>query len=87
MDGSASKNEITMLNVNQVVATGDRPFQFYTDKIAPYKGELEIWYQKHASLVLDFKLIFLTAWVILKPESDLPFRWLKGLPERPEYLK
>jgi hypothetical protein len=23
----------------------------------------------------------------VKPESDLPFRWLKGLPERPEYLK
>ena len=36
---------------------------------------------------LDIKLIFLTAWVIVKPESELPFRWLKGLPERPEYLK
>ena len=54
---------------------------------APYKGELEIWYQQHASLWLDIKLIFLTAWVIVKPESELPFRWLKGLPEQPEYLK
>ena len=60
---------------------------FYTEKIAPYKGELEIWYQQHASLWLDIKLIFLTAWVIVKPESELPFRWLKGLPEQPEYLK
>lgn len=66
---------------------GVDPILFYTEKIAPYKGELEIWYQKYASLGLDFKLIFLTAWVILKPESDLPFRWLKGLPERPDYLK
>ena len=66
---------------------GIDPVVFYTEKIAPYKGELEIWYQQHASLWLDIKLIFLTAWVIVKPESDLPFRWLKGLPERPEYLK
>ena len=66
---------------------GIDPVVFYTEKIAPYKGELEIWYQQHASLWLDIKLIFLTAWVIVKPESELPFRWLKGLPERPEYLK
>ena len=66
---------------------GIDPVVFYTENIAPYKGELEIWYQQHASLWLDIKLIFLTAWVIVKPESDLPFRWLKGLPERPEYLK
>ena len=66
---------------------GIDPVVFYTEKIAPYKGELEIWYQQHASLWLDIKLIFLTAWVIVKPESELPFRWLKGLPEQPEYLK
>ena len=66
---------------------GIDPVVFYTENIAPYKGELEIWYQQHASLWLDIKLIFLTAWVIVKPESELPFRWLKGLPERPEYLK
>ncbi|NCE72621.1 sugar transferase [Odoribacter sp. Z80] len=63
------------------------PIAFYTEKIAPYKGELEIWYQKHASLRLDLKLMFLTIWVIVNPKSNLPFRWLKGLPERPDYLK
>lgn len=68
-------------------APGIDPILFYTEKIAPYKGELEIWYQQHASLGLDFKLIFLTAWVILRPESNLPFRWLKDLPELPSYLK
>lgn len=63
------------------------PAEYYARYISPYKGILEVWYFKHRNLWLDCKLIFLTAWVILKPESDLPFRWLKGLPERPEYLK
>jgi lipopolysaccharide/colanic/teichoic acid biosynthesis glycosyltransferase len=30
-------------------------------KIAQYKGELEVWYQKNATILLDIQLIFLTA--------------------------
>lgn len=63
------------------------PAEFYAHYISPYKGELEKWYYKNRCLGVDLKLIFLTAWVILNPESNLPFRWLKNLPERPEYLK
>ena len=33
--------------------------------IAPYKGELELWYQTHLSFYTDFMLIFLTLWVII----------------------
>jgi len=51
----------------------------YAKVIAPHKGALELWYQKNMSLVTDLKLIFLTAWVIVFPESKLMYRWLKGL--------
>lgn len=61
--------------------------QFYKDHIAPYKGELEIWYQKNLNLYTDLMIIFLTAWVIIKPESDLIHKVFKTLPERPEILK
>ena len=37
---------------------------FYKEKIAPYKAEVEIWYNQNQSIFIDFKLIFLTAWVI-----------------------
>ena len=40
-------------------------WEFYKGKIYPFKGELEMWYQNHKSFILDIKLIFLTAWVIL----------------------
>lgn len=58
------------------------PHEFYERVIAPYKGELEIWYQKHISFYLDLKLIFMTAWVILFPNSRLYEKWFKDLPKR-----
>jgi len=64
---------------------GDK-HEFYKSHIAPYKGELEIWYQEHISFRTDFMLVFLTAWVILFPESDLVHKIFSDLPARPEYL-
>lgn len=66
-------------------AEGDK-HEFYKHHIAPYKGELELWYQKHLSFYTDFMLIFLTAWVIVSPESDLVYKVFKDLPERPDEL-
>jgi lipopolysaccharide/colanic/teichoic acid biosynthesis glycosyltransferase len=62
------------------------PEVFYKNHISPYKGELELWYQKHLSLYTDFMLMFLTAWVIVRPESDLVYRVFRDLPERPKEL-
>ena len=42
---------------------------FYAEHIAPYKGELEVWYLKKISLWTDVRLMFLTFWVILFKES------------------
>ena len=56
--------------------------EFYKGKIYPFKGELELWYQKHKSFILDMKLIFLTAWVIVFPTSKLYEKWFKDLPKR-----
>ena len=58
------------------------PHEFYRRVIAPYKGELEMWYQKYNSFILDLQLIFMTAWVILFPKSRLYEKWFKGLPTR-----
>jgi len=60
----------------------ENPHDFYKRVIAPYKGELEIWYQAKRSLILDFQLIFLTAWIIIVPSSKLYERWFKDLPKR-----
>ena len=58
------------------------PHECYKEIILPYKGELEIWYQTNCSLFLDLQLIFMTAWVILVPNSKLYEKWFKDLPKR-----
>lgn len=66
---------------------GVDPVNFYIEKIAPYKGEVELWYQKQKSLWVDFKIIFLTAWVIVFPKSDLTYKFFKDLPAKPEWME
>ncbi|SIO49030.1 sugar transferase [Chitinophaga niabensis] len=56
------------------------PHAFYETVIAPYKGALEEWYQHNKSLWTDFKIIFLTIWVIIFPQSDLSNKIFKDLP-------
>jgi lipopolysaccharide/colanic/teichoic acid biosynthesis glycosyltransferase len=58
------------------------PHEFYKRLIAPYKGELELWYQNNNSFLLDLKLIFMTAWVIIFPNSKLYEKWFLDLPKR-----
>ena len=41
-----------------------------------------MWYQGHKSFATDFKIIILTAWVIVFPKSNLVYAWFKDLPEK-----
>lgn len=70
-----------------ISASGEDPHEFYRKNIAPYKGQLELWYQQKASFTLDLTIIFLTAWVIFFPKSEMHFRLFKDLPQRPDIFK
>lgn len=62
------------------------PADFYAQHISPYKGALELWYQENVSIRTDMMLVFLTAWAVVFPESDLVHKIFRSLPEKPEYL-
>lgn len=51
-------------------------------QIFQYKGEVELWYQEHLSFFTDFMIIFLTAWYILFPSSNLVYKIFPSLPKR-----
>lgn len=59
------------------------PQEYYAKYISPFKGELELWYQTHLSLYTDLMIVFLTAWVILFPNSNLVYLVFRNLPKRP----
>ena len=68
--------------ITEVKNNGGDLWDFYKGKIYPFKGELEMWYQNHNFFFLDLQLIFLTAWVIMIPDSKLYEKWFKDLPKR-----
>ncbi|MCA0335165.1 MAG: sugar transferase [Bacteroidetes bacterium] len=61
---------------------GGDTWDFYKNKIYPFKGQLEVWYQENRNLYVDLMCIFLTAWVIVFPSSDLIYKVFKTLPRR-----
>jgi lipopolysaccharide/colanic/teichoic acid biosynthesis glycosyltransferase len=74
------RDEETLLS--ECVAKGMDIDEAYAKIVSPYKGELEMWYQEHLNLWTDVMLIFLTAWVIVFPKSELMNKIFKDLPER-----
>lgn len=68
--------------ITQVKNSGGDTWDFYKNKIYPFKGQVEEWYQDKQSFVTDLKLIILTAWVILRPNSNLTYKWFHDLPKR-----
>ncbi len=66
--------------------TGGEPLDYYRSYIYPYKGMLEKWYYENISFTTDIKIIFLTAWSIFYSHSNLPYRFFRNLPSKPEEL-
>ncbi|HEY8747684.1 MAG TPA: sugar transferase [Tepidisphaeraceae bacterium] len=86
--GLTGVGSIIFRDEESIVARASKsPERVYAEDIAPYKGELELWYQKNQTLWLDVKVIALTAWTLMRPRSRLHEKWLPGLPPRPESLK
>ena len=65
----------------KLISEAKDPKEMY-NKIFPYKGQLELWYQSKASILTDIKIIFLTAWSIIFPENKLANKFFKDLPQR-----
>ena len=60
----------------------ENPHVYYQKVIAPYKGELELWYQQNRSFTTDLKILFITAWVVLFPSNLLVYKVFKDIPAR-----
>jgi lipopolysaccharide/colanic/teichoic acid biosynthesis glycosyltransferase len=68
--------------ITRVQNEGGDTWDYYKNVIYPHKGKLEKWYQQNQSLRTDIKIVFITAWVILFPESKIVYSWFPDLPRR-----
>ena len=62
------------------------PKEFNIKVIAPYKGDLELWYKQNISFLTDLKILFLTFWSLVSTDSELVYRVFKNLPPKPREL-
>lgn len=53
----------------------------YVKIVSPYKGALEMWYLEHIGFFTDWIIIFLTAWVVLFPKSNIVYKIFRDLPK------
>ena len=57
--------------------------KFYKEKIATYKGELELWYCKDQSIIVDILLIITTISTVFVPSLKLHNYFFRDLPKHP----
>ena len=79
--GMSGIGSLIFRDEEKIISDAEDPRAMYAN-IYEYKGALELWYQKHASLYTDFMIIFLTVWSILFPQNRLVYKVFKDIPPR-----
>lgn len=84
--GLSGIGSIVFRDEEELMHASAEPERFYDDVIMPYKGKLEEWYVAHRGLRLYLLSIFVTAWVVVFPESRLVWTLFPELPKPPAAL-
>jgi lipopolysaccharide/colanic/teichoic acid biosynthesis glycosyltransferase len=85
--GLSGIGSIIFFEEENILAGANSSLDFYRNSIAPYKGELEMWFVENYSLRNYFKAIVVTLVVMLSSNSRVAWKAFKGLPVPPEKLK
>ena len=80
--GITGIGSIVFRDEEEIVSQGEDPREIYKQKVAPYKGALELWYGQNISFMVDVKIMILTFWIIIFSDSELHYKWLKNLPSK-----
>ena len=78
-----SKNKPGLSGISSVVFRDEERYfidkstneniKYHKEQIAPFKGELEIWYSNNQSVIVDMLLIIITISCLIYPSSNLHF--------------
>jgi lipopolysaccharide/colanic/teichoic acid biosynthesis glycosyltransferase len=85
--GLSGIGSIIFRNEEDIMQGVNASISFYNNNIAPYKGNLEVWFVKNKSLWVYFAAIFITILIVVFPSSKIVWRVFETLPPPPEDLK
>ena len=66
--------------ITNAKVNGIEPKEFYANYVFPYKGSLEIWYSKNKNMLIDVKIVILTALIIVVPKYKNAHKWFYSIP-------
>jgi len=85
--GLSGIGSIVFSNEEAFLNNEENPIDFYRNIIAPFKGELEVWFVSNKTIGVYFFAIFATIWVMLFSEKKIVWSIFSDLPEPPDELK
>lgn len=84
--GLTGLGSIIFRDEEEIMGRAADPVRCYDQVIMPYKGLVEEWFVAHRGLRTYVWCIFITAWVILFPKSQIVYRVFRDLPAPPPEL-
>ena len=84
--GLTGIGSIVFRNEERYLADREDPMEFYRKHIIPYKSDLEFWFVENNTFWLYIKIIFVTAWVVTFPSSNIVDKAFDGIPSLPDSL-
>jgi lipopolysaccharide/colanic/teichoic acid biosynthesis glycosyltransferase len=84
--GLTGIGSIVFRDEERYLADRDDPMEFYREHIIPYKSDLELWFVENNTLWLYIKIIFITAWVVIWPQSKIIESLFADIPMKPKSL-
>ena len=85
--GLTSVASIIFRNEEKLFQNKNFAFEKYKNIISPYKARLEIWYNRKKNIKNYFLIFFLTAWVVIFPDSKIIWKIYSDIPKTPKNLK
>jgi lipopolysaccharide/colanic/teichoic acid biosynthesis glycosyltransferase len=84
--GLSGVGSIIFRNEEEILNSDEDPLLFYSEVIAPYKGQLECWFVDNNNLKTYFLVIAVTIYIIFFPGSDIAWKVFNGVPKPPKKL-
>ena len=85
--GLSGLGSVVFRDEENILSENSKSVDFYDQVIAPYKGDVEVYYIKVIGLYSYFKIILLTLWVVVFPKSSAVWKVFPSLPKPPQKLK
>lgn len=80
--GLTGVGSIIFRNEEDIISKAEDFKICYAQEIVPHKAEVEKWYKENRTFFMDIMLMFITAWVVVRSDSNILFKIYPSIPKK-----